>query len=229
MIISYNMDYNDSLIEYYRRRAPEYEAVYSKFGSDIQNENEATAAMLKSFLAGRSVMEIACETGYWTQFLSETAKEITAIDINNEVLDLARQKRYLCPISFQIMDAYQLAFEEESFNAGLANFWFSHIPKTKIDYFISELHRVLKPKSRVFISDNHHLQLSESLGRLIIRENDENTFKLRQLKDGSKYLVLKNYYLKEELYSIFSKHVKSFTKSNISFGKYFWRIMYELD
>ncbi|MGC9781017.1 MAG: class I SAM-dependent methyltransferase [Candidatus Heimdallarchaeota archaeon] len=185
--------------------------------------------MLKQYLKGRKVIEVACGTGYWTQFLSETAKEITAIDINNEVLVLARQKNYLCPISFQIMDAYQLAFDNESFNAGLANFWFSHIPKTKIDDFISELHRILKPRSRVFITDNHHLHLSDSLGELITREDDANTYKLRQLEDGSQYIVLKNYYSEDELFRIFSKHGKRFSKSNISFGEFFWRVTYELD
>ena len=59
------------------------------------------------------------------------------------------------------MDAYKLAFEENRFNAGLANFWFSHIPKKKINNFLLEFHRVLRPGSRVFITDSHHFYLTE--------------------------------------------------------------------
>ncbi|MCK5183226.1 MAG: methyltransferase domain-containing protein [Candidatus Heimdallarchaeota archaeon] len=223
------MDNNFSLIEYYRRRAPEYESIYNKFDSEIQKENQETAEILKQFFSRRSVIEVACGTGYWTQFLSATAKKITATDINKEVLDIAKQKTYHCPVSFQVMDAYKLAFEDNSFNAGLANFWFSHIPKKKINHFLSEFHRVLQPGSRVFLTDNHHFHLSDSLGKLITKKGDNNTYKLRQLNDGSEYLVLKNYYTVKELVKIFSNHIKGFSELNIHFSQYFWRVTYETD
>ncbi|NPE07258.1 MAG: class I SAM-dependent methyltransferase [Asgard group archaeon] len=218
-----------SIIEYYRRRAPEYEAIYGRLDSEIQKENQETAEILKQYFIGRKVLEVACGTGYWTQLLAKTAMDITATDINKEVLDIAKQKKYKCPVSFQIMDAYQLAFEDNRFNAGLANFWFSHIPKNKINHFLSEFHRVLRPGSRVFFTDNHHKHLSDSLGPIKTKKEDKNTYKLRLLRDDSEYLVIKNYYTMKELVKIFSKHVKGFSELNVNFGKYFWRITYELD
>ncbi|MFX1590665.1 MAG: class I SAM-dependent methyltransferase [Promethearchaeota archaeon] len=223
------MDNNFSLIEYYRRRAPEYESIYNKLDLEIQKENQETVEMLKKYLNGRKVIEVACGTGYWTQFLSATAKEITATDINKEVLDIAKQKTYHCPVSFQIMDAYRLAFKDKRFNAGLANFWFSHIPKKEINHFLSEFHRVLQSGSRVFLTDNHHSHLSDSLGKLITKKGDNNTYKLRQLTDGSEYLVLKNYYTIKELVEIFSNHITGFSELNVHFGQYFWRVLYEID
>lgn len=223
------MDEDFSLIEYYRRRAPEYESVYGRFDPEIENENQVTAEILKQYLKGRRVLEVACGTGYWIHFLSYTAKEIKATDINKEVIDLAKQKKFNCSVSFQIMDAYNLAFEDKKFNAGLANFWFSHIPKKRINQFIKEFHRVLQPGSRVFITDNHNFQLSGYLGKLVTKKGDENTYKLRQLRDGSEHLVLKNYYTINELVKIFSNHVKGFSKSNVQSSKYFWRVVYELD
>ncbi len=212
--------------EYYRKRAPDYEKIYYNCEPEIKLANIYTAKLLQDYLSHRSVLEIACGTGYWTQFLSTTSKDITATDINKEVLDLAKQKTYKCPVSFQIMDAYKLAFEDNRFSAGLANFWFSHIPKDRIDLFLTGFHRTLRSNSRVFLANNNPQFLPD--GRLVSFPKDENTYRLRTVSDGSEHYVLKNYYSVNELITIFSKHVENFNESNIYFDDYFWRVAYEL-
>ena len=56
---------------YYAARAPYYDAVYDK------PERRADIAFLKAFLssrfAQRSVIEVACGTGYWTQCIAPVA------------------------------------------------------------------------------------------------------------------------------------------------------------
>ncbi|OGH23591.1 MAG: hypothetical protein A3J69_02955 [Candidatus Levybacteria bacterium RIFCSPHIGHO2_02_FULL_42_12] len=213
--------------KYYSKRASEYEKVYHREDSNRQNELRKISKALQSAMSEKNVIELACGTGYWTQLLSRTAKSVYATDIVEEALEIAKTKKYVCPIQFSIEDAYRLSFSDGTFDGGLANFWFSHIPKSKINTFLKEFHRVLKKGSSVFITDN---VLVKSIGgKLVKKPNDENTYKLRKLKDGEQFLVLKNYYSKENLLNIFKKHVKNFSPKNIFYGKNFWHITYTIN
>ncbi len=212
--------------EYYRKRAPNYEKFYHECESKIKQANLFTVQLLKEFLMKKSVLELACGTGYWTQFLSQTAKGIIATDLLPETIFYAKQKNYVSPVTFVIADAYNLPFSNNSFDGGLANFWFSHIPKDRIDSFLINFHRTLKSKSRVFLADNNPQLLPD--GRLISFPNDNNTYRHRTVSDGSEHYVLKNYYTKDDLISIFSKHIENFNESNVYIDDYFWRVAYEI-
>jgi len=212
--------------DYYRKRSEEYEEIYYRNDPKRQEEQRKIADALKKILKGRNVIEIACGTGYWTQFLSETAHSIVATDIVQEVLEIAKRKQYKYPVSFRIEDAYDLSFEKSSFEGGLANLWFSHIPKDRIDSFLKGFHRVLQPMSRVFFADN--VYIPGVGGELITKEGDENTYKLRRLKDGSENFILKNYFSVDDLIKIFGKHIEEFNRKNIFYGKCFWYVTYEL-
>ena len=202
--------------DYYKRRAGEYEEVYSRNDPFRQEELEKIAETLKLTLKDRKILEIASGTGYWTQILSNTAQSIVATDIAIEMLKIAERKHYKCPVAFRIEDSYNLSFEGASFNGGLANFWFSHIPRNKIDSFLNGFHRILQSGSKVFMADN--IYIPEVGGELIVKKSNENTYKLRKLKDGSEYLVLKNYFSTDELVKIFRRHVKGFSKENVFYG-----------
>lgn len=66
-------------------------------------------------------------------------------------------------------------------------------------------------------------------GKLVTKEGDENTYKLRRLKDGSEYLVLKNYLSADELVEVFSRYIKGFNRENVFYGNCYWSITYELE
>ena len=212
--------------DYYRRRAEEYEEIYQQNEPARQKELRKIADELRETLRNRMVIEIACGTGYWTQILSETAQNIVAADIASEMLEIAKRKHYICPVSFSKEDAYELSFTDVSFNGGLANFWLSHVPRSRIDFFLKEFYRVLRHGSRIFMADN--VYVPNSGGNLLAEEDDENTYKLRKLKDGSEHLVLKNYFSVDELMRIFGKYTKGFNRENVFCGKYYWCMSYEL-
>lgn len=212
--------------EYYRRRAKEYEQVYYRSDPLWQKELKQIRDTIKEKLKGRRVLEIACGPGYWAETLSEVAQTIVATDAVEEMLGVAKTKKYSCPTSFVQTDAYHLSFKNNSFDAGIANFWFSHIPKSKIHYFLEGLHSVLQDKSRVFMADNAYVPGIG--GQFIIKEKDENTYKLRIAEDGSRDLVLKNYYQANELTKIFSQYAKSFNDENIVCNSFFWFVVYDL-
>jgi ubiquinone/menaquinone biosynthesis C-methylase UbiE len=220
------MTADDKLVEYYSKRAVEYEEIYDWKDPDRQREQDMLSTAIRDSLRGRDVLEVACGTGWWTRILSESARSIMATDLGDEVMVIAREKKYGCPVTFRREDAYNLSFEDDSFNGGLAFSWFSHIPHDLIDIFIDKFHRVLARGSRVFIADNTYIQGIG--GEPVVREGDTNTYKIRALKDGGVFTIVKNYFSVEDLVDIFGRHVEGFNENNVRHGECFWYVDYVL-
>jgi ubiquinone/menaquinone biosynthesis C-methylase UbiE len=215
---------DDRLVEYYRRRAGEYEEIYGWRDPDRHREQTMLATAIRNSLRGRNVLEVACGTGWWTRILSKSAKSIVATDLGEKVMEIAKKKEFGCPVTFRKEDAYNLSFQDGSFDGGLAFSWFSHIPQNLIDPFLREFHRVLGEGSRVFIADNIYVQGIG--GELERRKGDPNTYKIRSLKDGGVFTIVKNYFSKEDLVEIFKRHVEGFSEDNMRHGKCFWNVDY---
>src|SRR6185369_11802148 len=139
------------LLEYYRRRAAEYEGVYAK------PERQADLARLREILpqrlAGRRILEVACGTGYWTALVARTAGAVVATDAAREPLDLARAKAQVEAVRFETADAYSLPAQLGVFDGALAAFWWSHVPGRRIPEFLESLHARLEPGARVLLLD----------------------------------------------------------------------------
>jgi hypothetical protein len=121
---------------------------------------------------------------------------------------------------------FSLPFRSESFNGGTADFWFSHIPRERIESFLGDFHRLLESESMVVMADN--VYVAGIGGEFVKKEGDVNTYKLRKLEDGSRYLVLKNYFSVDELLSIFADHARGLDGKNVFYGKYYWCLHYRL-
>jgi SAM-dependent methyltransferase len=209
---------------YYSERAKEYEKVYFRDDPIRQQEQLMIRYKLESIFRGKNVLEVACGTGFWTQFGAEVAKHITAIDFSNEVLNIAREKNYSKNnVQFTQGDAYQLSDIAGNFEGGYANFWFSHIPKNKITDFLMQLHERLGKDSAVFITDN--IYMNSIGGTLVKKDSDENTYKIRTLENGMQHEILKNYYDKKELDEIFSPYSNNL---EIHIGQCFWWLSYTI-
>ncbi len=209
----------DTTKEYYSRRAEEYEQIYTRDDPVRQDEINKIKNELTIIFKGRDVLEAACGTGYWTETISRTANSTVSFDYSNEVIEIAKSKNLNA--EFLIDNAYEMNKVGGTFNAGCANFWFSHIPKNKIIGFIETFNKKLSPGSIVFMADNIYI---EGIGgELITKQGDENTYKMRKLSDGSSYEIIKNYYDENELRNIFKDYAEDI---ETYFGKCFWRVKY---
>ena len=126
--------HDSDLMRYYARRTWQYERIYHK--PERLVDLAELRVQLPLLLRRRDVLELACGTGYWTQFVALEARTVQALDINEETLAIARSKNYpRRNVSFQQGDAYRPDVTGK-FDSGLAAFWFSHVSKHRIDEFL---------------------------------------------------------------------------------------------
>jgi SAM-dependent methyltransferase len=181
---------------YYAKRAREYEQVYEK--PERQHELAWLRERIPRLFKGRSVLEVACGTGYWTQYIAPAAHRVYAGDINESVLEIAREKR-IAPgkVTFMKADAITLEGAPPGCNAAFAGFWWSHVKKSGVRQFVANLAARLEPGAVVGILDNSWAHGSSTP---ISRTDAEgNTYQMRTLANGEPFEVLKNYPTAAEL------------------------------
>jgi len=178
----------DNLEQYYAKRAAEYERIYAK--PERQTDLAALKRRMRQMFSGRRVLEIACGTGYWTEVIAETAAHVTALDVNDEVLQIARTKK-IAPgkVEFRIGDAYELP--ATGADALLAGFWWSHVPLSRLDAFLASVRQAVAPGALVAFLDNRYVGGSST--PVSRRDGEGNTYQSRRLDDGSTHEVLKNF------------------------------------
>jgi len=177
---------------YYARRAAEYENIYAK--PERQADLRAIEAALPAEFTGRRVLELACGTGWWTAHGARDAGQWLATDLNPEPLTIARSKQMPACVQFAIGDAY--APPIGNFDAILAGFWCSHVPNQRLLSWLQGLHAMLPTGARLVFLDN--LFVAGSSTPLSRCDDVGNTYQQRQLSDGSRHEVLKNFPQRKE-------------------------------
>ena len=190
------MDLNPDMLEYYQRRVAEYESIYHL--PERQPNLDDFRARLRTHFAGRRVIDVACGTGYWTQFIARSARSITATDAGDTVMEAAHMKDYgTCPVEFIRANAYDLNEITGEHDACFVGFFWSHIPKQRRAEFLTTLGRKLAPGSPVVMIDN--LFVPGEMTQLHRSDDLGNTYRERRLADGSGYEIVKNYPTEHEM------------------------------
>lgn len=201
------------LTEYYRERAEEYDAVYDK--PERQEDLARLRSLLPPLVAGRTVLEVAAGTGYWTTALATTAESVVATDFNEEPLAVARTRSYQADVRFQTADAYDLGAVEGRFDAIFAGFFWSHVQRTDVRRFVQGLRDRVEPGGLVIFADNRYV---EGSNHPITRTSAHgDTYQTRQLSDGRTFEVLKNFPTRERFTADVSPGAVEWTELT-----YFW-------
>lgn len=206
---------------YYASRAPYYDAVYLK--PERAEDIAFLSTYLPSAFAGRSVLEVACGTGYWTQHIARSAARLVAIDAGPEPLAFAKLRPGAERVTFRLEDAYQLPADLGEFDAAFAGLWFSHVPIERRVEFIRSLHARLPRGAKVIFIDNSEVQCRE--WPIVETDAHGNTYQRRQLRDGSIHRVLKNFPKEDELRQLLSP-ARGFSIRQLD---NFWLLEYESD
>ena len=206
----------DDLAAYYAKRAAEYERFYDK--PERQAEYAALRERVAQLLAGRRVLELACGTGYWTKVMAATSREVTALDFNQEVLDVAASKNLpKDKVSFGIGDAYAPPDIGRRHDALFAGFWWSHVLLQDLDSFLRGAVDAVAPGAHIVFLDNRYVEGSNT--PVSWRDAQGNSYQSRKLDDGSIYEVLKNFPDDAELLRRASAHG---TQAQVENFRFFW-------
>lgn len=210
------------LEDYYSKRAREYEQVYEK--PERQRELAWLRERIPRLYRNRRVLEVACGTGYWTQYIAPAAKHVYGIDINEAVLEIAREKQ-LPPgkATFLRGDAVALDGVPSGCDAAFAGFWWSHVKKSALRQFVANLAARLEPGAVVGILDNSWAPGSSTP---ISRTDAEgNTYQVRTLANGEPFEVLKNFPTAQELADCVRPVAREASLESLT---YYWLLVFTL-
>jgi len=212
---------NKDLVTYYKNRAREYKDIY--FKPERQKELKKLEDILRNTFCGKNIIEIACGTGYWTERISLTAKSILATDINDSVLEVAKNKSY--PennVIFQNQNLFSFN-PVEKFESLFGGFIWLHIKLQELDNFLDKINDLVLPGGTIVLIDNNYVEGSSTP----VTDKDEfgNTYQQRKLKDGSTHLVLKNFPTEEYIMKKLERRAEEINFINL---KYYWILNYKI-
>ncbi len=209
------------MVEYYAKRAAEYERIYTK--PERQRDLNQLHAAVASSMRGHDVLETSCGTGFWTETFAPIANSVLACDINEEVLEVARGKNWgSAKVEFVQADSYALPNFKSLFSAAFSGFWWSHIPKLRLTEFLNGLHTKLSPGATVMFMDNRYVEGSSTpISRV---DGNGDSFQQRRLSNGSLHEVLKNFPNKDELFATVADIA---SQTEVTLTDYFWVLSYK--
>ena len=182
---------NQDLISYYHERAKEYDKVY-QIPEEQEDLLKATELFQKIF-AHKSVIEIACGTGYWTEQISKTAISILATDINKSVIDIAKTRHFNDNVTFKVADMNSLTIDKK-FDGFFGGFIWSHILLQNIDNLLINLKDLITDKGEIVFIDSKQVDgLNHDKKRITRVDQYGNTFQTRKLENGTTHEVVKNF------------------------------------
>jgi len=158
-----------------------------------------SAVLFQNIFADKSVLEIACGTGYWTEKISKTANSIFATDINEIVIDIARTRKFNSNVVFQVADMNCLSIDKK-FDGLFGGFIWSHILLQDLDNFLLRLKDLLNENAKIAFIDSKQVEGTNHDRKRITRiDQYGNTFQTRTLENGTTHEVLKNFPSKQFL------------------------------
>ncbi|MCX6257148.1 MAG: methyltransferase domain-containing protein [Bacteroidia bacterium] len=212
---------NTDLITYYKERANEYENIYLK--PERQDDLKSATLILQNIFTNRSIFEIACGTGFWTEKIAQTSTSVFATDINKELIEIAQQKKYgKASVSFGIEDIYQLPVKT-IYESLFGGFIWSHIKLQDIDKFLESVNNSIIPGGLIVFMDNNFVEGSNH--PITGTDDAGNTFQKRKLEDGTTHLVIKNFPTEIFIKTKLNEIVSDLKFINL---KFYWILTYKI-
>jgi 2-polyprenyl-3-methyl-5-hydroxy-6-metoxy-1,4-benzoquinol methylase len=201
-----NAPEGDALIEdqiaYYRARAGEYDdnlrqlerylslggEVTGRPGDDESNQVAIVLEALESMRPFDTVLELAAGTGWWTQWLAQHARHVTAVDAAEEMLALNRERVKATNVRYILADVFTWK-PDRKFDLVFFAFWLSHVPADQFATLWQLVREALAPSGRVFFVDE--------LGTEETRAPETRVggdVVLRTLEDGRQFRAVKVFY-----------------------------------
>jgi 2-polyprenyl-3-methyl-5-hydroxy-6-metoxy-1,4-benzoquinol methylase len=186
-------------LEYYRARAQEYDKSIQQSGLPaVDLEWQHIVDALRALPPKANILELACGTGLWTQELIEIGDTVTAIDGAPEMLDVNRAKLQSDRVVYRQADLFEWR-AEESYDLVFFGFWISHVPPDRLNAFLGEVTKAVKPGGRLFIADE------PGGGKQLSGPAENNLEQTRTTLNGNSFRIIKVYHDPKTLKKILTK------------------------
>jgi len=144
------------------------------------------------FVKSKTVLDVACGTGYGSNYLTKEAKEVVGVDISNDAINYAKNNYIKPNLNFYNGDAINLPFLDESFDVIVSFETIEHI--RKYDKFLNECWRVLR-NGGLFICSTPNKKISSPHTKLPL-----NPFHVKEFYIDEFYELLDRYFVDTRLY-----------------------------
>ncbi|MCJ7790047.1 MAG: methyltransferase domain-containing protein [Candidatus Atribacteria bacterium] len=145
----------------------------------------------KQFLKETDILlDIACGTGYGTEYISQFVNRIIGADIDKVIISENIHKYNLKNVSFEIQDATNLTFKNNYFDAVLSMETIEHITTDKIQSYLKGVKSVLKGNGLFICTTPQNL-----MGNVPVCPWHEKEYSLEEFKKllSSEFEVIKTY------------------------------------
>ena len=160
----------------YERMIPEYHK-----GTEVYGEHVARYAAVDDIVKGKTVLDIACGSGYGTKMIAKNAKKVTGVDVLEDSIKYARENYNNKNIDYFVGDAEKLPLKDRSVDVVVSFETIEHV-KGYIK-FMEEIKRVLKEGGLLILSTPNELEFAEG-----------NHFHLHEFEHDELLKLVKKYF-----------------------------------
>lgn len=135
-------------------------SIYEKYGDQwytadddpialLRAENKVkTPWILQRLDQGSKILDVGCGAGFLTNELALAGFDVSGVDLSGESLEVAKRFDKTSSVKYQVANAYELPFENASFDVVCALDFLEHVDDPA--RAIKEFSRVLKPGGKFF-------------------------------------------------------------------------------
>jgi protein-L-isoaspartate O-methyltransferase len=178
---------NERVIEYFAKSAATAGRNYE--AAERQDELAQLRERVQHLLQGHVVLELGCGSGYWTAAIAEVCDTLLATDVNQALIELARQRVPGDAVQWSVMDALDIPAGLGDFTAVFIGFLWSHLVRDEQETLLEHLRKRIGKDVLVVMLDDVQGEL-ESVART---DAQGNTYQIFVAPDGERYEVPKNY------------------------------------
>ena len=159
---------------------------------DMDEDIDDMSIHLANLLAGHKVLELGCGAGFWTEVVAEAAASVLAVDINANLIDIARERGMPEEkVSFRVADALDLPEDIGKFTAVLVSFLWSHLTKGEQERLLATLKKRLgKDVLLVLLDDSWVEGFSDTIART---DAEGTTWQIITTPQGERFELPKSY------------------------------------
>lgn len=133
--------------------APRYDLINDLQSFGLHRLWKRRLVQMSGAQPGRKVLDVCCGTGDIALQCSALGADVTGLDFNRAMLEIARQRAQAAgqPVTFLSGDALHLPFPDAEFDAVTVAYGLRNL--ADVEGGLSEMHRVAKPGGRLLVLD----------------------------------------------------------------------------